>query len=113
MILILIYLAGVSEAGVEVILVHPVLQIADPESADLLGGSGLLLLSLDVGGPHVRRRRLSLGRHHGVRRLLLLLRRRLLVLLRRLLLHHGGWSHAVSWLHHLSNTESGRREREG
>jgi hypothetical protein len=98
-----LYLAGVRETLIKIVLVHPVLQIADPESTDLVGAGRLRLLlrrnrlrrRLSIRGPHLRRLglRLRLRRHHHVGLLLLLL---LLVLL-----SDGVWSHArSSWLHH-------------
>jgi hypothetical protein len=88
----------VRETLIKIVLVHPVLQIADPESTDLVGAGRLRVLlrrRLSIRGPHLRRLglRLRLRRHHHVRLLLLLL---LLVLL-----SDGVWSHArSSWLHH-------------
>jgi hypothetical protein len=37
------YLPGVSEAAVEVVLVGPVLEVADPQSADLLQARRLVI----------------------------------------------------------------------
>jgi len=99
------YLACVCETRVEVVLVHPVLQITDPEGTDLIGAGGLrrsdrLRWRLGGWGPHLRG--LGLRRHHHVGLLLLLL----WVLLVGLL------GHAGSWLHHLLETEIEQWKRE-
>jgi len=104
----LLYLASRCKAGVEIVFIHPVLQIPDPQGPDLVNAGGLLLRRrLGGGSPHGRRS-LGLRRHHDVG---LLLRRRLLILL-RWLLPHGGRSHAESWLlHHLLTNKSKIVER--
>ena len=39
------YLAGVSKAVVEVVLVHPMVEVAEPDGPDLVGGGrGLFVL---------------------------------------------------------------------
>lgn len=90
------YLACVRETRIEVILVHPVLQITDPEGTDLIGAGGLrrshrLRWRLGRWSPHLRGLRLR-GHHHVGLLLLLLLLWVLLV---------GLLGHAGSWLHHL------------
>ena len=57
------YLAGLGEAAVEVVLVGPVLEVADPERADLLQGRRLVVrpghhhrAATAAGGSEARRR---------------------------------------------------------
>ena len=106
------YIAGMGETADEILLIHPVLQIADPERADLVGARklGILVLRLRRGG---RLRRWLLVVVHG--RLWLILERLLLLtgnhpwlLLLLLVLEvvllviagHGRRSHTCCRLHH-------------
>jgi len=72
-----VYLAGGGETAVKIVLVHPVMQIADPDGFVLAAGSVLVLRVLVrdvrrrrvlvVVERHIRRRRVVLRRQHVVR----------------------------------------------
>lgn len=107
-------LAGVKKNIVEIVLLHPVLQVADPKRADLVGGGGLGVLGelrsrsghMRLRGPHGRCLGSRRWHHHvGLRGLLAILLGGLLAQCRR--------SHtARTRLHHHVNVEREGEERE-
>lgn len=119
------YLPSMREAPIDVVLIHPVLQISDPKRTNLVGACGLrrlvlrhLLLGMGMGlrllgwvlrrWRHLMRGRRLLGPHLGWWLLHHHPRLLLLVHCRR---WHLRWNDAVGWLHHVYKRRKKSSER--